>query len=333
MSGGADSTAAMPPMMYGTAWKKDRTADLVYEAIKAGFRGIDTAAMKRHYDEALTGEGICRAISEGIVSRKDLFIQTKFTPNDDSLPNRDAPIPSQIHTSLAASLSNLSTPDHQTTTATTTPYLDAVLLHAPYPNPADTLVAWQTLQLYLPSSPDPSRAGKVLQLGLSNVTLPILTLLVSSSAPSPPPTIIQNRFYSKGTGPAAAAAAAAAAVATGEAEEEEEEDRYDAAVRAWCKQHGAKYQGFWTLTGNARVWRNEGFVRELAEGAGISRAAAWYVLLMDEGVVVLNGTGDIGGHMREDLEAWGRVEAWRAAGNEAAWQRCWTGFRRLLRSG
>jgi diketogulonate reductase-like aldo/keto reductase len=62
-------------MMYGTAWKKDRTADLVYEAIKAGFRGIDTAAMKKHYDEALTGEGIRRAIREGIVSRRELFVR------------------------------------------------------------------------------------------------------------------------------------------------------------------------------------------------------------------------------------------------------------------
>ena len=70
-----DSTAAMPPMMYGTAWKKERTADLVYEAIKAGFRGIDTAAMKKHYDEAGTGEGIRRAISDGLVTRKDLFVR------------------------------------------------------------------------------------------------------------------------------------------------------------------------------------------------------------------------------------------------------------------
>jgi diketogulonate reductase-like aldo/keto reductase len=70
-----ESTAAMPPMMYGTAWKKERTADLVYEAIKAGFRGIDTAAMKKHYDEGGTGEGIRRAIREGIVSRKDLFVR------------------------------------------------------------------------------------------------------------------------------------------------------------------------------------------------------------------------------------------------------------------
>lgn len=74
-----EPTAAMPPMMYGTAWKKDRTADLVYEAIKAGFRGIDTAAMKKHYDEALTGEGIRRAIREGLVSRKDLFVSIHAT--------------------------------------------------------------------------------------------------------------------------------------------------------------------------------------------------------------------------------------------------------------
>jgi hypothetical protein len=83
-----ESTAAMPAMMYGTAWKKERTADLVYEAIKAGFRGIDTAAMKRHYDEALTGEGIRRAIAEGIVSRKDLFVTPLPTPlpHPHSLP-------------------------------------------------------------------------------------------------------------------------------------------------------------------------------------------------------------------------------------------------------
>ncbi len=75
------SLAAMPPMMYGTAWKKERTADLVYEAIKAGFRGIDTAAMKKHYDEALAAEGIRRAIREGLVSRKDLFVRPPRTPH------------------------------------------------------------------------------------------------------------------------------------------------------------------------------------------------------------------------------------------------------------
>lgn len=33
----------MPPVMYGTAWKKERTAALVELAVRTGFRGIDTA--------------------------------------------------------------------------------------------------------------------------------------------------------------------------------------------------------------------------------------------------------------------------------------------------
>lgn len=33
----------MPPMIFGTAWKKEQTADLVKQALVAGFRGIDTA--------------------------------------------------------------------------------------------------------------------------------------------------------------------------------------------------------------------------------------------------------------------------------------------------
>jgi hypothetical protein len=51
-----------PRLVYGTAWKKDRTADLVYQALKSGFRGVDTAAQPRHYQERLVGDGIRRAV-------------------------------------------------------------------------------------------------------------------------------------------------------------------------------------------------------------------------------------------------------------------------------
>ena len=33
----------MPKMLYGTAWKKERTTDLVVQAVLNGFKGIDTA--------------------------------------------------------------------------------------------------------------------------------------------------------------------------------------------------------------------------------------------------------------------------------------------------
>lgn len=64
----------IPKMVYGTAWKKERSANLVYQALKAGFRGIDTAAQPRHYNEKGVAEGIARAISEGIVKREDLYV-------------------------------------------------------------------------------------------------------------------------------------------------------------------------------------------------------------------------------------------------------------------
>jgi len=66
----------IPKLIYGTAWKKDRSADLVYLALKSGFRAIDTAAQPRHYQEKLVGDGIKRAINEGIVTREELYVPT-----------------------------------------------------------------------------------------------------------------------------------------------------------------------------------------------------------------------------------------------------------------
>jgi hypothetical protein len=41
----------LPALLYGTAWKKDRTRPLVELAVRLGFRGIDTACRPKHYDE------------------------------------------------------------------------------------------------------------------------------------------------------------------------------------------------------------------------------------------------------------------------------------------
>lgn len=68
-------TTKIPTLVYGTAWKKERTADLVYGALKAGFKGVDTAAQPRHYQEKLVGDGIRRAVNEGLVKREDIFVR------------------------------------------------------------------------------------------------------------------------------------------------------------------------------------------------------------------------------------------------------------------
>lgn len=73
-SNGLTPPTAMPTLIYGTAWKKDRSAELVYTALKAGFRAVDTAAQPKHYREDLVGDGVRKALAEGIVKREDLYV-------------------------------------------------------------------------------------------------------------------------------------------------------------------------------------------------------------------------------------------------------------------
>lgn len=65
----------IPSLVYGTAWKKDHTRALVRQALLAGFRGVDTAAQPKHYQEDLVGQGMRDAINEGVVKREDLYVR------------------------------------------------------------------------------------------------------------------------------------------------------------------------------------------------------------------------------------------------------------------
>lgn len=66
------SNLSMPTLIYGTAWKKNRTTDLVEKAIEYGFRGIDTVCQPKHYNEEGVGEALRRLTNEKI-DRKDLY--------------------------------------------------------------------------------------------------------------------------------------------------------------------------------------------------------------------------------------------------------------------
>jgi D-xylose reductase len=67
----------MPAVGFGL-WKiaSDDTADMVFNAIKAGYRHLDSAA--DYGNEKQAGEGIRRALAEGLCTRQDLWITSKL---------------------------------------------------------------------------------------------------------------------------------------------------------------------------------------------------------------------------------------------------------------
>ena len=170
----------LPGILYGTAWKKSETEELVTMALREGFRGIDTACQPRHYDEAGVGAGIAAALG-GELQRADLYIQTKFTPVSGQDPARIpydpyASLPEQVTQSFAASLRNLQTD-----------YLDGLVLHSPLATSQDTLQVWRSMESLV-------ERGGVRQLGISNCyQLGQLQALCRSARIKP--AILQNRFY------------------------------------------------------------------------------------------------------------------------------------------
>jgi len=171
---------AMPAIIYGTAWKKDRTAELVSQAVNSGFRGIDTAGQPRHYHEAGVGEALVSLANAGI-RRDSLYLQTKFTPlngqDPDNVPyDADAELAEQVRQSFASSLRNLNTD-----------YLDSLILHSPIKPMSALMEAWRSMERI-------KLSGGARQLGISNC-YDLETLQAVYNAAKVKPALVQNRFY------------------------------------------------------------------------------------------------------------------------------------------
>ncbi|MCU1309876.1 MAG: aldo/keto reductase [Candidatus Angelobacter sp.] len=206
----------IPDFLYGTAWKEDRTAALVELALRMGFCGIDTANQRRHYFEAGVGQGLAAAYRAGVVSRTDLFLQTKFTyqsGQDHRLPyDPAAALSVQVAQSMASSLEHLGTD-----------YVDSYVLHGPSSydwTQADAEV-WQAMVRE-------RDAGRTRFLGVSNVSLGHLERMTAFHGEAP--AFVQNRCYAR--------------------------LGWDRDVRSFCRERQIIYQGFSLLTANVEVLRH-----------------------------------------------------------------------------
>ncbi|MDD5051541.1 MAG: aldo/keto reductase [Sulfuricurvum sp.] len=177
-----NANTKMPPLMYGTAWKKEHTSNLVEMAISSGFRGIDTACQPKHYNEAGVGEALARLKVQGI-TREELFIQTKFTPLSGQDPARipydpNASLDIQVAQSFSTSQKNLRTE-----------YVDSLVLHSPLFPYVNLLKVWRAMEVV-------HQCHGAHQIGISNCyDLDLLQKLYNDAEVKP--AVVQNRFYAE----------------------------------------------------------------------------------------------------------------------------------------
>jgi diketogulonate reductase-like aldo/keto reductase len=238
--------------LYGTAWKEDRTQALVELALGMGFRAIDTANQRRHYFEQGVGQGLAAAYRAGVVSRDDLFLQTKFTNQrgqDHRLPYDPAgSLPVQVAQSLASSLNHLGTD-----------YVDSYVLHGPSSNydwTGDDAEVWDAMR-------KERDAGRTRLLGVSNVSLRHLQQMEATSAELP--AFVQNRCYAR--------------------------LGWDRAMREYCREHSIIYQGFSLLTANQEVL-NHPLIASLATSVNATPAQVIFSFARSIGILPLTGTSN-----------------------------------------
>jgi len=161
---------SLPTIAFGTGTtfydRGDEVADMVVKGVRSGYRLLDTA--QQYKTEKGVGEGIKRAIEEGLVERKDLFVTTKYPP-------KDQPIEETVKF-VNESLKNLQLD-----------YLDCVMIHFPalaedydpIKNPTKNLAFFENCTSDPASAPEVrmamwealqlcQREGKIRHIGVSN---------------------------------------------------------------------------------------------------------------------------------------------------------------------
>lgn len=240
----------VPRILYGTAWKEDQTQRLTELALQNGFRGIDTANQRRHYFEAAVGRGIATSIERGLLTRNDLFLQTKFTfqrGQDHRLPyDPKAAVGIQVEQSFASSCEHLGTD-----------IIDSYVLHGPTQLDGLTSADWEAWRAMESLSDE----GRVRMLGISNVSLEQLQTLCDGARVRP--RLVQNRCYAL--------------------------HGWDRDIREFCHAHEMVYQGFSLLTANRAALAHPDLTA-IAGRHQRTVAQIVFRFAIDVGMIVLTGT-------------------------------------------
>lgn len=166
----------IPYLGFGTYLiPNDQAAAAVNEAIRAGYRHIDTA--EAYQNEAGVGEGIRQALKSERLSRGDLFVTTKLWPGNAAWGQTPKTTASTI-ASLDASLDRLGF-DH----------VDLYLIHAPYDR-EQRLAQWRGLV-------ELKNQGKTRAIGVSNFNVAHLEELAAAGLEQPQANQIELHPWSQ----------------------------------------------------------------------------------------------------------------------------------------
>ncbi len=157
---------AMPMQGFGTLQIKDPTVceECIYEAIKAGLRMFDTAPA--YFNEEAVGNGIEKAIQNGLVKREELFVVTKLWIQDT--PKH------MVRAAVEESLRKLKTD-----------YIDLYLIHQPY---GSYLEGWSVMEKLV-------REGVLKNIGVCNFSKEKLEELRSIASIKPAVNQIEIHPY------------------------------------------------------------------------------------------------------------------------------------------
>lgn len=162
----------MPKVGFGTWQTKpgQETYDAVNNALKAGYRFIDTA--KAYRNEKSVGE----ALHDADVKLEDIFVQTKLPAESKSYDATMADFESSL-------------------TALDLDYVDSYIIHAPWPwaqmgsnHDAENREVWRAMQ-------DIYRSGRAKSVGVSNFNSADLENLLTWDGLTVKPAVDQIQYY------------------------------------------------------------------------------------------------------------------------------------------
>ena len=166
----------IPYLGFGTYLISDgEAAAAVHEAIRAGYRHVDTAEF--YENESGVGEGIRRALKSEGLSRSDVFVTTKLSPGNAAWGQTPKTTETTI-TSLRESLERLGLD-----------YVDLYLIHAPFER-EQRLAQWRGLVAL-------KEQKKARAIGVSNFNVAHLKELEAAGLPRPQANQIELHPWSQ----------------------------------------------------------------------------------------------------------------------------------------